>query len=131
MTLFDTTTIRMAAAVECAQCGTHFSMQAGLEERRREDGGGFYCPNGHPLSFKESEASKLRRQLKNANDTAKWEREHREAAERKVAAQKGVATKLRKRIVAGACPFGCHRTFTNLARHVASKHPGKALEGES
>jgi len=35
-------------------------------------------------------------------------------------------TKVRNRIRAGICPF-CTRHFTDLERHVASKHPeGKA-----
>ena len=125
------TIVVMGTPVECAQCGTHFSMQDGLEARRREDGAGFYCPNGHPLSFKESEVKRLSRLLRGAEETAERERRWREGAERRVAAQKGVATRLRKRIVAGACPFGCHRTFVNLARHVASKHPGATIEGEA
>lgn len=37
-------------------------------------------------------------------------------------AYKGNVTKLKKRASAGLCPC-CNRHFTNLQRHIASKHP--------
>jgi hypothetical protein len=114
----------------CVDCGVAFAMPKELLERRREDKASFYCPNGHSMAFRESEADRLRRLLKNAEATADWERETRQGIERRLTATRGVVTKLRKRATAGACPFGCKRHFVNLERHVASKHRDQQLEGE-
>ncbi len=119
--------LAMGAVVECANCGTPFTMTAFLEEKRRKDAGSFYCPNGHVLTFGESEESKLKRQLKTMEQDRDWERQRRENAERSLVATKGVVTKMRKRAIVGACQF-CHRSFANVARHMASKHPNEQPE---
>ena len=38
--------------VTCADCGIVFCMPKGLADARHRDGGAFYCPNGHSLSWK-------------------------------------------------------------------------------
>ncbi len=40
-----------------------------------------------------------------------------------VRAQKAAKTKLKNRIKHGVCPC-CKRTFQNIAKHIATKHPG-------
>lgn len=50
------------------------------------------------------------------------EQAHREAAQHQSRAFKGVVTKLKKRAANGVCPC-CNRTFVDLARHMAGKHP--------
>lgn len=37
----------------CASCGIPFGITRELEEKRRQDHGRFYCPNGHHLVFPE------------------------------------------------------------------------------
>jgi len=37
--------------ITCAQCGVLFAVPSNFETKRREDGGDFYCPNGHSLCF--------------------------------------------------------------------------------
>jgi hypothetical protein len=138
------TTIRQAITVtlfvsECPNCGVLFGVTEDLEARRREDHKLFYCPNGHGMSFyQETEAERLRRELRSAEITARnakadadWFKGVAATSERRLSATRGVVTKLRKRAHAGACPFGCRRHFVDLERHVASKHPGSTLDGES
>lgn len=107
--------------IPCANCGLVFSVPSVWDQGRRENGAGFFCPNGHSLSYRESEADKLRKRLAEAERKALWERERAATAERKLVAAKGETTKLRKRIANGVCP-DCHRHFTNLERHIATKH---------
>lgn len=114
----------------CINCGVIFALPSELKKHRLENKQNFYCPNGHSMVYTESEAERLRRQLKQANENERWERQHRETAERSLAATRGVVTKLRRRAHAGVCPFGCRRHFVDLERHVASKHPDQKLEGE-
>lgn len=108
---------------ECCTCGITFAMTLDFKNHRREDHANFYCPAGHAQHYTaESETQKLTRQLRSANSRLTHTRDQLEATERSLSAQKGVTTKLRKRIAAGACPC-CHRNFQNLARHMAGQHP--------
>lgn len=111
---------------ECYSCGVLFA--SNILPRRREDGGTFYCPNGHGQSYTESEADKLRKQLtdeKLKREQAERDMEWARVAERKAdAARAKVEKKLRlqtRRIEAGVCPH-CQRTFKQLAAHMKCKH---------
>lgn len=114
---------------ECVDCFCKFGVPIGFTASRRSDKRRFFCPNGHSMSYTESDADKLRRerdrlaqQLAYKDDLIADERRRREEAERATSAQKGVVTKLRKRASAGVCPC-CNRTVSQMARHMASKHP--------
>jgi peptide methionine sulfoxide reductase MsrB len=125
----------------CAECGVRFGAPAHFFNSRRADKRAFYCPNGHSLSWHESEADRLKAKLqKQEQETRKAqeaaEREHRwrkEATEqarhleRRLAAQRGVTTRMKNRVSNGVCPC-CNRTFINLQRHMATKHAGFVAE---
>ena len=121
---------------DCPTCGIIFGIPESLEDRRREDHGAFYCPNGHSMVFnQETEAEKLKRELKEARSrlerttqlaTDRYDQLQHE--KRRSAARKGVVTRMTNRAVAGACVFGCRRNFANLQRHVAAKHPDHVVE---
>lgn len=129
------------AVMDCANCGVIFAIPDDYDDRRRDDGHDFYCPNGHSLSYHAGDKAKIRKleaQLEQQKNRAQFyadmEREQRDRADRtgrQLAATRGQVTKLRKRAVAGTCPFGCRRHFVNLERHVATRHPGQELEGEA
>lgn len=110
--------------VRCAECDILFAIPARFETRRREDGNTFYCPLGHHLHFK-SELDRLRKQV--ADQT----RTNTELAARVAAAQKAEQAaldkhkRLERRVRRGVCPC-CSRSFENLARHMATKHPEAA-----
>lgn len=112
----------------CPSCGVLYGLPKAFADRLRENGGHYFCPNGHRLSWKVTEADKLRAALKDAERDREWykdaekrEREGRQAAERSASAYKGQTTRLRKRAINGVCAF-CNRHFANVERHVASKH---------
>ena len=119
----------MAREVCCA-CGVEFHVPQAFQNACKADSKkAFYCPNGHSLSYTVSVADTLRRerdQLK--QDAARLhqmiqeEADAKEAARRQAAAYKGVATRMKNRVRHGVCPC-CNRTFSDLARHMASKHP--------
>ncbi len=90
-----------------------------------------YCPLGHTWVFAgETEETKLKRWLKNAEDRATAIQAEKDRAEASRRAWKGQATKLRNRAAAGACPF-CGESVFQLTRHVARKHPDEATRPES
>lgn len=119
------------AAVECASCGMTFGIAKDFQTRRRNDHQNFHCPAGHTNVYNaESEAEKIRRErdrlaqrVAERDDDVRRERDARMAAERSASAVRGQMTKLQKRAANGVCPC-CTRSFTNLKRHMDTKHPG-------
>lgn len=126
---------------KCIQCGVGIWLTAEQYDHLIRSHQNFHCIWGHSQHFTEDigEAAKLRRE----RDALKQDQarliEERDAAQRREARQreraehnqrsanayKGVATKLKKRAVAGVCPC-CNRHFRELERHMASKHPAFA-----
>lgn len=107
----------------CANCGIQFAMPVVFIQKRRQDHGSFYCPNGHSLVYRgKSEVEREReRRIAAEAKAAQWEDRH-DVAERRRRAEKGQRTRVLNRIHNGVCPH-CGRTFDNLARHMATKHP--------
>jgi hypothetical protein len=115
----------------CGKCGITFAVPSHFYRECREEGPNktWYCPNGHPRVFAESETDKVRRErdrlaqrVAEKDDEIKRQREMREAAERSASAARGQVTRIRNRVAKGVCPC-CNRTFENLSRHMATKHP--------
>lgn len=128
------TVMKLFEEQDCITCGVRFGVPEGFTQHHRNSKATFYCPNGHSMAYTESEADRLRRerdQLKQNEawyeDRLKTERASRETAERKLAASKGQITKIKKRAANGVCPC-CNRTFSDLGRHMHSKHPGYVTE---
>lgn len=122
---------------DCIKCGVRFGVPIGFTANRRKDKGSFYCPNGHSMAYTESEEDRLRRERDKLKQNEAWyesrlkeERDSREQAERRVSAARGQITKLKKRASNGVCPC-CNRTFSDLARHMHSKHPGFVTEPDA
>lgn len=113
---------------DCPVCAVVFAMPKAMEKDRRENGQSFFCPNGHSLSFRETEADRLRKQLASVDADRKyaWQVYQEADADRKRTAAslrvtKGHLTRLKNRVEAGVC-IHCNRTFQNVARHMQSKH---------
>ena len=135
----NTSTIESCVTLEvtrCCVCGTEFAVPEVILNTARKKGGYFYCPNGHHLGWaqgvEQTELNRLKRekaslagQLDQAKADAQKQRKLREVAERSATAQKSQATQARnklKRVARGTCPC-CQRSFTNLRRHMETKHP--------
>lgn len=130
MTTYTLTPEVTLVTMQCGKCGITFAVPNGFRDEKLETGQTFYCPNGHPRAFVETEATRLRRRVEalqgeaqRAYAQATHQRDQREAAERSNAALRGVITKKNKRAAAGVCQC-CSRTFQDVARHMASQHPG-------
>lgn len=109
----------------CGGCGIEFYVPQTWVENRRdkgECGGKFHCPNGHSRFWKESTLDKIRRERDRLKQTLAQKDDEILAERRRTAAARGIATKLQKRAAAGVCPC-CNRSFENMARHMATKHP--------
>ena len=110
-------------------CGIHYAVPSEFYEmiqRQHRDGrtqSTIYCPIGHTWEFSgKGEAEILREKLAEEQRRRKAARDLLAAEERSHAATRGHLTRQKKRVAAGVCPC-CSRTFQQLARHMASKHP--------
>jgi hypothetical protein len=119
---------------ECVTCAIKFWVPDGYIDARRNDGHAFHCPNGHQMTFRETEADRVRKERDRLKQNEAYLESRisslaaqRDMAERRIAAAKGQITKIKKRASNGVCPC-CNRTFADLARHMAGKHPGFVAE---
>lgn len=112
--------------IECCKCGVGFWVTAQFDQQRLKDKQSFYCPNGHGQSYTESEADRLRRQLEQTKRELTEAESARQFAEIRLANEQARAKKDMKRVMrranSGTCQH-CHRTFSNVARHMETKHP--------
>lgn len=130
MALINMTTVEQTLTLtSCAACAIQFAVPDQFDRQRRQTGDTFWCPNGHTLTYK-SEIDKLRKRLEAEQARRVHAEDQQQAAERRVAAARGQVTRLKNRIGNGVCPC-CHRTFQQLSRHMATKHPGFKSEDAS
>lgn len=119
----------------CPSCGVTYAAPERLFQNRKDQGGSWYCPNGHSLSFTKTTVTELNEKLANEKHNTEWWRQRAtnadqraDTAERSRSALKGQLTKERRRVGNGVCPC-CHRTFVQLQRHMQARHPDfKAAE---
>ncbi len=122
--------------MECVDCHCLYAMSAEHRDLCHKHGYTFYCPNGHPQSWTETDLDRMSKRLDKAidqRDTARnsdayhqriYESEksdHRRTKKQRDG-YRGVVTRTKRRISNGVCPC-CSRMFQNLAKHMASKHP--------
>lgn len=114
----------------CCVCGIHFAAPVEMMNEKRKNAGSIYCPNGHSLSWRETEAQKLERQLqleRQRHDQTRADRD-RIAAEsarkqRQLYAARGRLTRFKNKSAAGKCNC-CGKEFMDLKIHMAQAHPG-------
>lgn len=108
--------------VDCGQCGGTYALNGRFVRERVERGGFWNCPYCKTSwGYNESENSKLKKELEQTQIAARQakcreleERLRREDTEKKL-------SKVKCRVKNGVCPC-CNRSFTNLRRHMATKH---------
>jgi hypothetical protein len=107
---------------ECCACGVVFGITSQLKQQRLDDHRTFHCPNGHQQHYTgESDAEKNARLLR--EEQARHARTIARANEADAARLK--AERKLKRAARGVCTC-CNRTFRDLQRHMATKHPEQA-----
>lgn len=102
-------------------------MTRAMQARKRQDRTLFYCPNGHSQHYLgETDAEKVRREMQQKVDAAErmteWLRGQAAKDAKAAKTAKAALKKAETRINAGVCPH-CNRTFSQLARHMQTKHP--------
>lgn len=59
---------RLMDVEDCCTCGVIFAVDRSYLDARKTDLATFYCPNGHGMSYTQSEADRLRAALTAARD---------------------------------------------------------------
>lgn len=113
----------------CNECSINFGVPHGFTDNRRADKRSFSCPNGHGMSYQESEADKLRRERDRLQQQIAQKDDEIAETQRALVAQKAQVTRLKNRAKAGLCSC-CNRHFVNLERHMASKHAEPGEKGK-
>lgn len=113
----------------CSQCGIVYFFPKKWTDQARQEGKSWQCPNGHGQWFGESSYDKLKRErdrlaqrIAEKDDEAQRLRAARQETERRLSATKGVVTRIKNRVGNGVCPC-CNRSFSDLHRHMTTKHP--------
>lgn len=113
----------------CPTCFVHYAAPKAMFEKKNETGERWFCPNGHHIIYTQSalqkaqaEADKLRQERDQLKQNEAWwsDRLDRERKDHKAA--KAQLKKVQTRVCNGVCPC-CNRSFANLQRHMAGKHP--------
>ena len=114
--------------IQCGGCGVWHAIPAKLHETCLEEGGFWYCPNGHQRGYREGKHAKealrrerdaLKQRVAQLDDAVAEERRRRGDAEKKLSSA-------RRRATAGVCPC-CNCTFQNVQRHMKTKHPNVSV----
>lgn len=111
----------------CPVCGIHYAAPTAFFQARRTLSAsktGWWCPNGHNLVFTETEVDRERRRAQQAEQRIAQLQDELAGERRRADKEAMELTRVRKRLARGVCPC-CNRTFDNLARHMATKHPEK------
>ena len=112
---------------ECISCGVVFTVPLTMIKNKWASGGEYHCPSGHGQGWGvghveredlRRERDRLKQRVAQLNDDVKAaaDRAEKTAAELKRHKQLSAA---------GVCPC-CNRSFENLRRHMATKHPDQA-----
>lgn len=103
----------------CFKCGVLFAMTEDFQENLRRNRNTFYCPNGHGQVYTgKTDAQKLKDA--EARETALNDQLFAAVADAEKT--RGDLIRARIRIANGVCPC-CNRSFENVRRHIATKHP--------
>lgn len=130
----DSAFINVELVRETCWCGMPFMLPRSLDAAARNRGHTIYCPLGHPIVWKETEADRLRRERDRLKQNEARLEEEKAGAERSArhwreSAEKAEkeAKRLKKRAAAGTCPC-CQRTFSNMSEHIKRQHPNYVKE---
>ena len=126
-------------SIQCGSCGVWHAIPKTMYDDKARIGGYWHCPNGHQRGW---EKGTEHTRIKELEAQVEEERKRKVAALERANASaqqltaactqlKGTKTRLKNvkhRVADGVCPC-CNRTFLNLQRHMAIKHPEFKTDG--
>lgn len=122
MATFTIATEVVLELVNCSSCGVIFGLPQNMQHELSQTGNSFFCPNGHSLSYRDSEMSRLKKRLKEREKYIDDLKGDLMLTERRRRAAKGQLTKWRNKLALGECVC-CGQAVPDLAQHMAEAHP--------
>lgn len=128
--------------VTCGECGGTYGIASRYAQQKKDEGGSWHCPycqvgwgyGETTLDRLMKEKRELKLKLEREETRRRWEQRQKEQARAEATHEaarangfKGAMVKAKKRVGRGVCPC-CNRSFEDLRRHMASKHPEYADE---
>ncbi len=112
-------------------CGHTFALPKGRVEQLKESHETFWCPNckGGNWFPGLSDKEQLEQQVKDLELSVNSAEMRAERSQRSANAYRGHLTRTKRRVGKGVCPC-CNKHFEKLGRHMESKHPGYAEDGD-
>ncbi len=109
---------------DCIICGVPYTVPEAVIAEQRKNGGYHSCPNGHSQGWGKgnTEFDRVSRERDRLKQREAQLRDELAEQMAKVEEARKEAARLAKRASVGVCPC-CTRTFTNMARHMKTKHP--------
>ncbi len=116
--------------VERCWCGILHAIPAALARTKRaaheagqRHNNDVYCPLGHRWIYGgDNRMEAAERKLQQERAAHDQTRAARDEAQKRLCKEEAARLRLKRRIKAGICPC-CKRTVSQMARHIASKHP--------
>ncbi len=84
--------------VPCTECGNVFGILPNYHQNLKQVGKVFFCPNGHSLTYKNSENKQLKDKLEEATTQLTLNGVRIDQQDKTISNQKGQITKLKKQI---------------------------------
>lgn len=110
-------------AIHCIICGVYFGIEEEHRKRLLETKENFYCPGGHTQHYiSKTRVEQLQEELNAKSSELTRARTETLALKMKCESVEKEFIRHRRRASAGTCPC-CQRTFSNMARHMKTKHP--------
>lgn len=109
--------------VKLVCCGSVMMVPSFMDVKWREDGRKFYCPicRGE-LSYGTSRVAQLEKEKKRLEEERDRARRSAEFERNSRIAVQGHLTRAKKRAANGVCAC-CKRAFSNVEKHMKTKHP--------
>ncbi len=112
--------------IQCGTCAVWHTVPEIVWSSAYNEGGFWSCPNGHQRGYQTGDEKRKQEEIRRERDrlkqeTARLQDEVAAETRRALEAEKKYL-QARKRAAAGVCPC-CNRTFTNVQRHMKTKHP--------
>jgi len=120
------TTERQATVVlevnECPVCSIPYALPSEMLRRRQEEGGDWYCPNGHCIHFTTTKlGAEKERSVALAAEAERLRRANLRLSDDLMTNAKELR-RIKRRAHAGLCTI-CNRHFANVERHNETQHP--------
>jgi hypothetical protein len=104
-------------------CSLPVGMPKKFYEAKKKSRSTWYCPAGHCRIFVgETNEERLKRELEYEKQHRQRAEQDKERARHAAAIARGKLNAAKERVGNGVCPC-CKRSFENLRRHMATKHP--------